>query len=173
MRAKTNRFFASSILARSGTSLTSEIRSDWAYVELHVHCVSQLSKLCHHLGRDEGMSYTSYYAARQRRAIAATRQRTFAGRRHHAARQRGALARWHTGPRPASYVGKQRSDVRTHLLAAGFGYRPTLTSNVVTGKPKRCQGGARVFLAKTTVSTDPRVETSTSIRWSESHFFLP
>jgi hypothetical protein len=28
-------------------------------------------------------------------------------------------------------VDKQRSDERTHLRAAGFGYRTTLTSNVV------------------------------------------
>ena len=93
----------------------------------------------------DGISYKSYYAARQRRAIAATRQRTFAGRRHHAARQRGALARWHTGTRPASYVGKQRSDVRTHLLAAGFGYRPTLTSNVVTGNYRFDRSESRNF----------------------------
>jgi hypothetical protein len=146
---------------------------DWSGFSLPIHFVPELAPRRITAIPRSAIANAGYYAACQRRDIAVTRKRTLAGRRHHAARQRGALARWHTGTRPASYVGKQRSDVRTRRLAAGFGYRPTLTSNVVTGKPKRCQGGARVFLAKTTVSTDPKVETSTSIRWSESHFFLP
>ena len=146
---------------------------DWPRFSLPIHFVPELAPRRITAIPRSAIANAGYYAARQRRAIAVTRQRILVGRRHHAARQRGAMARLHSRTRPASYVGKQRSDVRTHLLAAGFGYRPTLTSNVVTGKPKRCQGGARVFLAKTTVSTDPRVETSTSIRWSESHFFLP
>ena len=50
-------------------------------------------------GNDEQIVMPAgYYAARQRRAIAVTRQRTLAGRRHHAARQRGALANGTQGP---------------------------------------------------------------------------
>jgi hypothetical protein len=33
---------------------------------------------------------------------------------------------------PPSYVGKQRSDETSRFREAGFGYRPTLTSNAVT-----------------------------------------
>jgi hypothetical protein len=37
-----------------------------------------------------------------------------------------------TPTRPPSYVGKQRSDERPRFREAGFDYRPTLASNVVT-----------------------------------------
>jgi hypothetical protein len=74
------------------------------------------SKLVKNRNPDKG-----YNVARQRRAVAVTRQRPHVGRRHHAARQRGALARLRTRTWPASYVGKQRSDVRPRLLATGFG----------------------------------------------------
>ena len=53
-------------------------------------------------------------------------------RRHHAACQRGAMVRSRSQTRPPSYVGKQRSDERPRFREAGFGYRPTLASNVVT-----------------------------------------
>jgi hypothetical protein len=42
------------------------------------------------------------------------------------------MVRSRTQSRPPSYVGKQRSDETSRYREAGFGYRPTLTSNVVT-----------------------------------------
>jgi hypothetical protein len=58
------------------------------------------------------IAYRGDYAACQRRGIATTRQRTKIGFRHHAARQRGAMAR-------------QRARPDQH---------PTLTSNAVMDK---------------------------------------
>jgi hypothetical protein len=42
------------------------------------------------------------------------------------------MVRSRSQTRPPSYVGKQRSDERPRFREAGFGYRPTLASNVVT-----------------------------------------
>jgi hypothetical protein len=46
-----------------------------------------------------------------------------------------------TPTRPPSYVGKQRSDETPRFREAGYCYRPTLTSNVVTmSLASQCQG---------------------------------
>ena len=56
--------------------------------------------------------------------------------RHHAARQRGALAGQRTESDQHPTLPSNVGDVRIHLLAAGFGYLPTLTSDVETRKTK-------------------------------------
>jgi hypothetical protein len=74
-------------------------------------------------GNDEQIvmpTHSGYYAVQQRRAIAATRQCTEAAC---ATMLLASVGRWSDPVRnlPASYVDEQRSDVRTRLLATGFG----------------------------------------------------
>ena len=77
------------------------------------------------------MPDSGYYAARQRRVLAVTRQWA---KVLDATTMLVSVVRWSDSeePVPHHYEAKQRSDVHTHLFATGFGYRPTLTSNVVT-----------------------------------------
>jgi hypothetical protein len=51
------------------------------------------------------------------------------------------MVRLRTPTRPPSYVGNQRSDETPRFREAGYGYRPTLTSNVVTMSiASQCEG---------------------------------